>query len=126
MLSKTASFENHAPARLPLGFGIWSLGFTPNHPTMNALPMRRQVRQLLLILMFSAAGCAGRNTSAPIVKAPSSTTQPTDRKANLTLDQITPAPQFSMPTTQPTTRPSLDALVFYARAHDAMAEGHRF
>jgi predicted Zn-dependent protease len=88
--------------------------------------MIRQARQFLLAFVLTAAGCASHNSSAPATKAPAPTTQPADAKSNLPLDQITPVPQFSSSTTQPTTRPSLDALVFYAKAHDAMAEGHRF
>jgi tetratricopeptide (TPR) repeat protein len=82
--------------------------------------------QLLLSLAIAAGGCAvnhARPSTAPVSTA---ATQPSDPKAFLTLDQIKPVPHLSEPSTQPTTRPSLDALVLYGKARDAQAHGQRY
>ena len=98
------------------------MGFATGNRVMN-----RTARHLLFLLVLVVGGCAS-HPAAPVAPeaAAAPATQPIDTKVLMTLDQITPVPQFAVPATQPTTRPSIDALVFYAKARDAMTEGHRF
>ncbi len=74
-----------------------------------------------------ARSSPARATTNEVVVGPA--TQPIDAKANLTLDQIQPAPQ--LPTSRPAlsddrSPPPLEALELYARARDALASGHQF
>src|ERR1700722_9019210 len=88
--------------------------------------MNSAARHLLLCVALLVAGCAPHPSAQPAPQALAPATQPFDPKILMTLDQITPVPQLAAPATQPTTRPSIEALVFYAKARDAMTEGHRF
>jgi len=97
------------------------MGFATGDAVMN-----RTARHLLFLLVLGVWGCASHPSVPVATQTVAPATQPIDPKVLMTLDQITPVPQFSEPATQPTTRPSIDALVFYAKARDAMTEGHRF
>jgi tetratricopeptide (TPR) repeat protein len=79
----------------------------------------------LIFALLAAAGCATAShqpTTQPVARA---ATQPSDPNAYLSLDQITPAVQLAA-ATQPTTRPSIESLVNYARARDALGRGQRY
>jgi predicted Zn-dependent protease len=93
--------------------------------------MPRCFPQFLIVLSLLVSGCANRrqvtSTTTSSTKLQSAAaTQPVDPKSYLTLDQIQPAPTLAAPATEPTTRPSLDALVLFARARDAMNQGQRY
>jgi len=86
------------------------------------------LHRLLLIaglcLAGATAGCALKRhpTSQPTTSQASAR----DPKADLALGEIEPLPVMPAPATQPTSRPSLDAIEFYARARDALLENQRF
>ncbi|MCY2951970.1 MAG: tetratricopeptide repeat protein [Planctomycetota bacterium] len=79
-----------------------------------------------VIGVLVAGGCAARrNETAPETAAPAAT-RPSD-PATFTLDEIEPRPVLAnpLPRTNPTTRPSLDAIQLYAQARAAQLEGNR-
>ncbi len=80
-----------------------------------------------LIALLVGVGCAPRqHEAASNATTVAATTHPTD-PALLSLDEIEPRPVLPTrrATTQPTTRPSLDAIQLYAQARAAQWEGDR-
>ena len=92
--------------------------------------MTRWISQLLLFSIAASIGCAAKSpppSTAPLTKlSPTQSEQANDDKTYLSLDQITPVPHLASPATQPTTRPSLDSLIDFAKARDAMLQGERY
>src|SRR4051794_9312552 len=84
----------------------------------------------LLILSISVmlAGCAQHRTAvAPGGPSTPATTQAFSAESFLKLDEIQPAPVLSKkPATEPTSKPSLDALALYARAREAQLGNQKF
>src|SRR6266478_4262561 len=81
------------------------------------------------LMILGATGCASRSgavAAAPVAAQHTATTHAADDPAYFTLDQIQPVLQLPKPTTAPTTQPApLDALVWFAEAHAALARGDR-
>src|SRR5882757_4474759 len=83
----------------------------------------------ILVAAALLGGCAAHPPVAQKAVGPNSplsATQPGNAKANLTLDQIAPAVVLPEPATQPSDRPSLDAIELYARAIDEQLQNRRF
>ncbi|CAN5520588.1 hypothetical protein BH10PLA1_BH10PLA1_07650 [soil metagenome] len=104
------------------------------HPSAFILTIIREmdlIKRLPLILAASlvVGGCAARpaavqNASGPVVSLP--VTKPGNPKANYTLDQIQPAVTLPAPATQPSEKPSLDAIALYAKSRDELLQNRRF
>ncbi len=88
------------------------------------------LKRRLPILLSAAvlAGCAARPavTQKAVSPLPAVATKPTDPKANLPLSDIQPAITLPKPATQPTEKPSLEAIELYARARDEYLQNRRF
>jgi tetratricopeptide (TPR) repeat protein len=80
------------------------------------------VRHLLLLLSVLATGCAIHPAQpSATVRRPAAIAW--DGRADLTLDQITPAPKIAAPASRPVSRPPVEALALYAEARDATIRG---
>ncbi|MGE5609457.1 MAG: tetratricopeptide repeat protein, partial [Bacillota bacterium] len=72
--------------------------------------------------LLSIGGCAAKPMTSPVPAA--TTTRPAD-PALLRLTELEPPPALPLPATRPTTRPSLDAIQFFAQARAAQLRGDR-
>ncbi|HEX2971010.1 MAG TPA: tetratricopeptide repeat protein [Tepidisphaeraceae bacterium] len=84
----------------------------------------RHLSWISVCTLLAVGGCATRPTASTLKTPAVAATRPND-PAMLTLGEIEPPLVLPAPATQPTTRPSLDAIHLYAQARAAQLRGDR-
>jgi tetratricopeptide (TPR) repeat protein len=83
-------------------------------------------RKTLLLLAATMAGCQSVHRPAATRPAVAQNQSALPPAALLSLDEIQPAPTLSAVPARPTTRPAIDALLLFARAHDALLQNRGY